>query len=313
MRTLPMKGARARRIDRAVSVRWVDSEGLGGGRSGRIMDGEGGRHGTRRRLCMEAGSLPLPPLPRLRGSASSRTAPSGHDRIPARDDGHGVRIRHRGLRLLLVDRRERFRDPLPRRRGLRTGRRPDSRERSLRPRHASAHGGGRAPDHRAGRGAPGARERSRGGESRPFPSRGRHGSSVLQILSPAFPVETADAVLHVRGRVGKTGGPETGGRVEFRRRADGTVLGGGAIRADGRFLAAIDLASLPAGQPVELVGQAFDALGNGGATASGRITRLAAVEGGLADLVLTPPDGTVTPRRGCGWRGGSRGPRGPTR
>lgn len=137
------------------------------------------------------------------------------------------------------------------------------------------------------------------------------GPLSLQILSPAFPVETADAVLHVRGRVGKTGGPETGGRVEFRRSADGAVLGGGPIRSDGSFLAAVDLASVPAGRPVDVVAQSFDALGNGGATATGRITRFAAVEGGLSDLVLTPPDGTITAAPGLRVAGRVTGDQGP--
>lgn len=137
------------------------------------------------------------------------------------------------------------------------------------------------------------------------------GPGSIVVDSPVFPVESFEARLELRGRVGKGTGFETGGRVELRR-ADGDVLlGGGAIRADGRFLAAVDLQSLPLGLPVILRIRAFDGAGNGGAVMEGRVTRQAGGTGSLSDLELSPPDGSIVSAPGLRIRGRVTGPHGP--
>lgn len=131
------------------------------------------------------------------------------------------------------------------------------------------------------------------------------GPAAPTTLAPAPPFSTQGTSLNLTGRVlRRDGRPDGGGRVEVRRLPGGTVLGGGLVRSDGAFTAAIDASVVPEGASVGIELRAFDGAGNAGLPLATTLTRRAAGPGpSLSGLSLNPPPGTVTNAPGVVVRG----------
>lgn len=127
------------------------------------------------------------------------------------------------------------------------------------------------------------------------------------VTSPVFPANCVAGILQILGTArneqpGVPDLPETAGRIVVRVPATGTVLGGGAILADSRFVAIANLTSLPFGVPTALEILAIDQAGNPGAPLVGQVTRVMASPATVA-ATLDPTDGAITRNPGVAIRG----------
>ncbi len=135
------------------------------------------------------------------------------------------------------------------------------------------------------------------------------------IISPAFPATVNSDILTVQGTVARAGGtPETSGTVTIIKIDDpgaGSIIGAGAIRADGAFTATADLSSCTTGVACNIGFRAEDSAGNR-STQIDRVVTKAQVEApAINNATIEPAPNTITNNPAVLVRGSVNGTNGP--
>ena len=138
------------------------------------------------------------------------------------------------------------------------------------------------------------------------------------ITSPPLPHTDYSPTFTLNGNVsnnppagGNTDTPETGGSVVIYDPATSLALGGGIIQADSTFIASVDLTSLASDVVHNLSIHAIDPAGNVGTTGTVQLGYTVPPPPALSNVIITPPDGTLTNDPGVVISGTVSGQAGP--